>query len=41
MTVITEEMEEETDLKELNTLFIIYLIYNIIWCITFQQKKQS
>ena len=29
MTVITEEMEEETDLKELNTLFIIYLIYNI------------
>ena len=30
MTVITEEMEEETDLKELNTLFIIYLIYNII-----------
>lgn len=41
MTVITEEMEEETDLKELNTLFIIYLIYNIIWYITFQQKKQS
>ena len=30
MTVITEEMKEETDLKELNTLFIIYLIYNII-----------
>ena len=30
MTIITEEMEEETDLKELNTLFIIYLIYNII-----------
>ena len=29
MNVITEKMEEKTNLKEINTLFIIYLIYNI------------